>query len=415
VLEARHRAAPASAALEGHQVVSVVALCLVVWVWRRPEQLVRPYVWVEESHILRNFLADGWLAAVEPVQGYLILPATALVTLAAELSFVHVPGLMYLFSSAVFATTVLLLVIPDSRWGDRTTRSLMALAASLVPTNPEVFGVLLYSFWWTTLWPLIALGWTQARWALRAPILALGALSSPAGAALFVVFAVAYLRGRRACDAIGAGILFVGFVVQGLLTLTSDRGESLTSNATVGNVAEQVLRIGGLFETNWLELDRGSVALVGLLLLVFLLAAAAYVSAVAKRDEALLMALGAFVYTGLSAVPAQLITAPDGFGPRYFFLPFIAFSWTLLMLVRTAPGPALRVATVALLCVPLLNLGTTFSRADNTKDANLSWRGELERCATSTERVVPVQIYFDGSYTVWTMDMTPAQCRELSS
>ena len=414
MLEARRRPPLGSAALEGHEVVSAVAVCVAVWVWRRPEQLVRPYVWVEESHILRNFLTDGWTAAVEPIQGYLILPSTALVTLAAEISFVHLPGLMYLCSLAVFVATVLLLVVPESRWGDRTTRSVMALSASLVPTNPEVFGVLLYSFWWTTLWPLIVLGWTQARWAVRAPALAIGALSSPAGGALFVVFAAAYLRGRRARDAISAGILFAGFVFQVVLTLTSDRGESLTSNATARNVAEQVLRIGGLFEANWLEPSRGFVALVGVLLLGFLLASGVYLSLVERRDEVLLMALAAFVYTALSAVPAPLISAPDGYGPRYFFLPFIAFAWTLLILIRSSPVRRLRVAALALLCIPVFNLGATFSRPDKATEANLSWRAEIERCASSTEPVVPVQIYFDGSFFVWTMDMTPAQCRDLS-
>jgi hypothetical protein len=49
--------------------------------------------------------------------------------------------------------------------------------------------------------------------------------------------------------------------------------------------------------------------------------------------------------------PAQLVTAPDGFGPRYFLLPFIAFGWTLLMLVRSSPVQPLRLAAVALLCV----------------------------------------------------------------
>jgi hypothetical protein len=64
---------------------------------------------------------------------------------------------------------------------------------------------------------------------------------------------------------------------------------------------------------------------------------------------------------------------------------------------------------------PLLSLETTFSRPNKATEANLSWSAELARCAQSTEPVVPVQIYFDGSFTVWTMDLSPAQCRELST
>ena len=111
---------------ESVRIFAVVGVCFLVWILRRPEQLTRPYVWVEESFIIRNFLDDGWAGAFEPIQGYLILPANVLVALAADISFVHLPELMYAFASAVFVATVLLLVVPESRWGDLTTRSLMA-------------------------------------------------------------------------------------------------------------------------------------------------------------------------------------------------------------------------------------------------------------------------------------------------
>jgi hypothetical protein len=400
------------------EVVSIVALCVLVWVWRRPEQVVRPYVWVEESHILEDFLQDGWAAALEPIQGYLILPATFLVTLAAEISFVELPGLMYVFALAVFVATVLLLVIPESRWGDRTTRAAMALSASLVPTNPEVFGILLYSFWWTTLWPLIILGWTRNLWPLRAPLLAVGALSSPAGGAIFALFGIVYQRARQKRDAISAAILFSGFVLQIILTLTSSRADSLTSNATPRNVAEQTLRVGGLFETNWLAAghpDRGFVAFSGLLLLAFLLIAGLHMSVIWKRDEVLFMSLAAFGLTVLSSVPAPPVSEPDGYGPRYFFLPFIAFGWSLLLLIRQSPRRPLQLACAVLLLLSLFNLATTFSRSPETTTARLSWEAELRKCAQSEAAVVPVPIYFDGSINFWHLNLTPAQCRELST
>ena len=148
------------------RIAAVVGVCALLWILRRPEQLTRPYLWVEESFIVRNFLDDGWAGAFEPIQGYLILPANILVALATEISFLHLPELLYGFAFAVYLATVLLLVVPESRWGDLTTRSVMALTMALVPTNPEVFGVALYSFWWTTLWPLIVLGWKRDLWLL---------------------------------------------------------------------------------------------------------------------------------------------------------------------------------------------------------------------------------------------------------
>lgn len=40
----------------------------------------------EESIVIRRFLDDGWLGALHPVQGYLILPTTLLLPLAAATS-----------------------------------------------------------------------------------------------------------------------------------------------------------------------------------------------------------------------------------------------------------------------------------------------------------------------------------------
>ena len=179
--------------------------------------------------------------AFEPIQGYLILPANVLVALAADISFMHLPELMYAFALAVFVATVLLLVLPESRWGDLKMRSAMAVTMALVPTNPEVFGVVLYSFWWTTLWPLIVLGWKRDLWILRAPLLVVAALSSPAAGALFVVFALAYVLNRRLRDLVSAGILLAGFAFQIVIALDSTRAELLSRDADPLEVLEQTV------------------------------------------------------------------------------------------------------------------------------------------------------------------------------
>jgi hypothetical protein len=223
---------------------AAAGLCLLIWIWRRPEQLTRPYVWDEESVILERFVSGGWLDAFRPVNGYLILPANVLVPLAAEISFPNLPPLMYAFSTFVFLVTLLILLLPDSRYGDLPTRALMALTMSLAPVNPEVFGVLLYSFWWSTLWPLIIVGWQRTLWPLRAPLLAVATLSSPAGGALSVVFLVSYLRGRRRRDLVSAAILVAGLILQLFLFLNSSR-ESTLRSLRVRDFLEQVLRTGG--------------------------------------------------------------------------------------------------------------------------------------------------------------------------
>src|SRR4051812_29207243 len=188
-------------------IAAALGFSVLVWVWRRPGQLTHPYIWGEESFILDNYVKHGWSAAVRPLEGYIELPATFLTTLGAQFAMVHLPVFEYVCALLVYVGTMLLLLLPDSRWGDLRMRAAMVVAAVLVPVNPETFGVLLYSFWWSTLWPLIALGWKRTMWPLRAPVLAIAALSSPASGALFVLYAFEYVRKRQLRDAIGAGIL----------------------------------------------------------------------------------------------------------------------------------------------------------------------------------------------------------------
>lgn len=368
--------------------------------------------------ILRDFIENGWAAALTPVQGYLVFPSSPLLALAAQISFVDVPTTSYVFASLVFAVTVVMLVVPDSRWGGLRIRTAMAMTTALVPTNPEVFGVLLYSFWWSTLWPLIILGWKRSLWAIRIPLLSVAALSSPAAGVLVVLFLTAYLLWRSRDHLISTAILLAGLVVQLIVLLGSTRAEAIRSAATPTAVAEQVLRTGGYFETHWLPLvepDRASLAFSGLLFLAFLSATSVYLAASVGRPAALLLTLAALLFTGLSSVPAPLISHLVSAGPRYFFLPFVVFAWALLLILRDARQPALRIAAALLLCFPLFGLRTTFSRLPQTTTANLSWEAELRQCALTRSRIVHVPIYFDGSAGDYlSLDLTPDQCRQLT-
>jgi hypothetical protein len=396
--------------------IGVVVFCVLIWIWRRPGQLTHPYVWDEEVTILRHYLSGGFIGALRPVEGYLILPPAFLFAVAAKISIAQLPWLTYAFALLIFVATILMIIVPDSRWGDLKIRAGMAATATLVPTNPEVFGILLYSFWWATLWPLIVLGWRRSLWALRAPLLAIAALSSPAGGSIFFIYAISYWRSRRVQDAIGAAILFAGFVVQSVLTLTSSRANSISASATPWGVTEQIARTGGFFETRWLATakpDLGFAAFAGVVFLGFLLGAGVYLLLQLGRDDVALMALGALTFTVITALPSPLVSDPVSTGPRYYFLPFVAFGWVLILILKDAPLRGLAVAAAVLLGLSFFNLATTFSRSKQTTVAHLSWRTELDKCGRSKAGIVPVPIYFDGSYNFWSIDFTPARCRQL--
>jgi hypothetical protein len=381
---------------------------------RRPQQVWHPYIWDEEGIVVRHFLDGGWLSALGPIQGYLILPATLLVPLAASISFAHLPVLMFWFATGVFALTVVILVVPESRFGGRGTKALMALAMALCPVNPETFGVLLYSFWWAALWPVIVLGWKRDLWWARAPLLVIAALSSPAGAAMVVPFAVAWWFSRRRTDLLSAAILACGVVVELTVFLNSDRRDVVSTS--VGEVLQQSSRTLGLFPSPWAD-PTGSTSrattVAGLAVLAVLIAAVVESLRRHRTIEPLLLLLPVVLFTVLSAVPSPLMTSPGGDGSRYYFLPFVSLAWLLLnLLIDARLSRATHLLAGVLLAAAAIGIVTNFSRPAAATTGRLDWRQELERCADSPGYQVDVPVYFDGSKDdLWVLRMTPAECR----
>lgn len=395
-------------------VILVVAGCLIIWFLRRPQQVWHPYVWAEESFVVRHFLDGGWVEAVRPVQGYVILPTTLLLPLAASISFVHLPVLMSLMAAGVFALTVVILVVPDSRWGSRTTRSSMAFAMVLCPVGPEVFGVMLYSFWWAAFWPVIVLGWKRNLWWARIPLLVIGALSSPAGAAMVVPYAVSWWWTRRRAELVGVMILAAGAIVQLSSVLSSDRRDTVSTSAA--RVIEQAAITLGLFPSPWLQ-PAGSgwdvSTLVGVVVLAAVFAAVVESWRVRRMIEPLLLLLPVLIFTVLSSVPYPLVTSPGGDGPRYYFMPFVSLAWLLIVLLADVRlSRSTHLVAGALLVAAALGLATNFSRPEGSTTGRLVWRDELHRCANSTLAHVSLPIYIDGSPRhLWALPMTPAECR----
>lgn len=395
------------------EVVTVLA-CLAVWIWRRPEQLTRPYVWDEESHVLLSFAHHGWSSALHPLGGYEALPASFLVTLSAQISFARLPVLMYVFATLIYLITICAVVLPASRWGGFGVRAAFALAVALVPANPEVFGVLLYSFWWATVWPLAILGWKNPNYKIRIPLLVIASLSSPAGGALWVIFLASYLRKRQRSDLISAAALVPGFLFEWTKTLTSPRGSGFT-HAKFGDVLDQSLRTSGEFVARWLlhpPIDYHVVVFLGLTLVLFVLYAGTEL-AFRSRDEVVMLWAAASIYLVLSSLPAPLRVDSLVTG-RYFFLPYVALAWALICVCSRATRHEVRVAAVAVLIVSSFNVPSAFSRSKSDTTGHLSWTREVTKCEASHAAIVHIPVYLDGSSTRrWSLDLSPAECRRL--
>lgn len=378
--------------------LSLIVLTLVVAtgisMLRRPDELFAHYVWVEEGLILHRTAEHGWAAAVMPVQGQFYLVTTACFVLVTKISWLLLPVIDYVLAVGVFAVTALLLLVPRSRLGPLWLRCLMVLALALVPTNPEVYDVMLYTFWWTSLWPLICFTWKDPHPWLRVVILAAAGLNSLAAASLCVVYAFGAVVDRSRQLLVGALVLGGTLVVQALAWAYSPRRESLalrpvaTLKQTFVNFFEYVVQpvLGARTVPDDLRTVVG-VALVA--------AAVLACRSLATREDRLLgyaLVVATLVLSGLSAVPAPFIAHPILAGPRYFFLPFASSGLLLLFLIGRAPRRVVVVLTAVCLAWSMVRVPDAFTRRSD----RLDWRAALEKCAHSPHDTYRIPFQYDG-------------------
>jgi len=408
-------------------IVATVAIGLGVWILRRPDQFLHPYVWVEESNILDLYQAHGFLfAAIHQNGGYLQWPTTFTVSLAAAVSFLQIPQIDYWLSTAWFLATMLLILLPASvlrlRW-----RVGMVLVLVLAPMGPEIFGIALYIFWWTSLWPLITVLWSKDCWWLRIPVLILGGVSSLAGAAIAIPYAVLWMITRRRRDLVGTLVLGVTLAVQIPVYLSSYRASQVPFHLSavvqqeLRNFSYYVLAIASPAPSDVLAFAGACMVLV---------IAGFVVWSVARRKpnhrELLALFVGLLVMGGLSAIPAPLVSDPIKDGPRYYFFSFVVLAWVLLLVAATPRVPRLdkkwwemqfwelplaRLAAVGIIALSLFALPRTFTSHDDT----VSWPTQLARCQTATGSFsVPVQ--YNGQLShMWygRLTITPGTCHRL--
>lgn len=290
------------------------------------------------------------------------------------------------------------------------TRAACSLAPFLAPMNPEVFGVLLYSFWWVTLYALPILFWTSPRWAIRIPVLVLVALSSLAGSLLFFVFGYRWLRNRTTVDLVSAFILLSGSVIQLLVYLSSVRAAEASYSPVL--VVAQAAKNVGAYYLGWLETAQPTylVALGAVVL------AAIAVAAVTQRSPQngvfTDLALALIILTVVSSVPVPGLSHLYDAGPRYYFLPFSALSILFLVaLMDRVPvirSPERRRVLDAVLVTSLAMSLVTLAPGWSRDHARISWSDELALACTSSEQI---RIHVAGQIEdVWVSPLSRETC-----
>lgn len=420
--DAEARGSRAAALLRWGFIAVVLALSAVLFVLRRPDELAAPYLWDEEGKVIARWLTDGWHTAFLPINGNLSVLTTGGIVLAGKVGWSVLPVIDYVMAVGTFVLTGALLLVPRSAFGPLPVRAAMVVYLAVVPVNPEVYGVMLYTFWWTSLWPVAALGWTgrAARW--RPVVVGLAGFNSLAAAVLALVYLpLAFYRRSREL-AVSGGMLLVALVAQLFAYFGSDRASG-TPIQPVAIVEQTAINVTQFVIRPWfdprpipVEIEAG----IGVVILLALLGAVLTSKERRVREVGVALWAAGILTSGLSAAPVPLITHPVLAGPRYYFLPFAMLGLLLIMLVgqtfTAASWDRLGVVTGMAACV-MLTLG--LSRLPEAgvlvrHSEHMDWQATTERCADSSRDHVRVPIQFDGVLAhAWHVRLPSESCRVL--
>jgi hypothetical protein len=380
--------------------LSIGLILLLTRAWPR---LLYPQVWDEDgTRNLPGFFQNGLADLFEPLNGYLILVPKLITMSAASISFSQYPLISTLLAWGVtLAVFYFVATAPIQLRGGL----LLAVACLLVPSDPEVFGLPLYTFWWVSMLLFVLVFWNQPSkdWRLRSAIIFLASLSSPV---CIVVLPPMWVRAwwfRRSkvevslaflatlCAGIQLWVMYhyAGVVVSQLhIHALRKIIPKFLGAYTVGNILPHLQWVSGF-----------------LLLLLFMLALVRDPRSHVKWGLAYLWC--AAVFLTVSRVRIEFIHQVLA-GPRYVFYPFIIQSWFLLQIALTESNRLLRGVGWVILFIAILN---TFPVIDRKQD-DLNWKAHMDSCQHYDRYVLPVQ--FDGhAASAWGLEVTKQQCVSL--
>jgi hypothetical protein len=378
---------------------------------RRPDQFLRPYIWVEDGrNILPSYVEHGWASIFEPVNGYYITSSKLISMAAFKLSFLHTPQLQALLV-VLFTCGVILAV---ARAPTHLPRPLLcAIAVLLIPTDAETFAVSEYSFWWAGLLLVVALLWDSDRgkqW-LRAILVVIGGLSSPIIVPIAGLLGVRALLDRRLSDVMILGIAALCATtqivnIQGGGMMPSGIGTNFNVIALADYYVGFFL-IGGYFTAPTLSKGLG-------ILVAALLALAAWRVRGQLNRYFFLLVVTFFIVCLLNQARLQgCCPHPFTTGPRYYFYPYILLSWICIWIaavssvrVRAIFAAAYTFAVVSAWFGP--GVGRGMARYHDFID----WRAHVLTCVNSDKHEIPIH-YIGFANDVWTITLTGEQCRRL--
>lgn len=375
---------------------------------RRSEQLLHPQVWDEDgSQIIPGLLTHGLRSLFYPVNGYLILTPKVISAISLAISGVYYP-LISTILTWIFIISVCIAISVSPTWLKGGV--LLGIATLLIPTDPEAFGIPLYSFWWTTLLLFLVVLWDQhsrdIKW--RSAFLIVGGLSSPMIFLItpFLATRAAVWRNNRR-ELVVFCVAIVCCCIQAVAMEHS--GSQLTTSLIDRRSIHEILPkfIGGYLCGNFRHATSSLVWFAAGIFLAFLLLAIPLLS---KRPMYLLLAglWAGSVYLIARRVDLTLLHQHLA-GPRYFFVPFILLSWFLVSILADQRRLDLRLFSAGLLFASVLNMLPVRTRPQR----DFHWAEQLATCGNNSQSST-IAISWDGQKP-WFVPLSQSECKALQN
>lgn len=373
---------------------------------RRSPQLLHPQVWDEDgTRIIPGFLDHGLASLAFPVGGYLVLVPKLISGISLAISGVYYP----VVSTIVTWLVILAICIGISEsplW--IKGGPLLAICVFLIPSDPEVFGIPLYTFWWASLLLYLVVLWDENSADTKSRIVytLLGGLSSPIiylVTPFLMIRAVLFRRNRREFAILATALLCC--LLQALTTVHFVNYTITHAEPTRRSLHDALPKfIGEFLVGNYRHATISLVWFAAGLFLMFVLFAIPFL----RSRPRYFFLVGLWI--GTVCLVAKRIDLsllhPRLAGPRYFFLPFVLLSWFLVGVLVESRRNDLKLCAAAFLLFSALNM---FPVRSHTQQ-DFHWAQHVSQCAQSDRYTIPIS--YDGQ-TTWSLEVNHAECMTL--
>jgi hypothetical protein len=202
---------------------------LLLRAWPR---LLYPEVWIEDGTFnITGLVNHGLVSIFSPVGGYLTIIPKLISLTALSISFTYYPVIS---TTLAWVVTLLIFLVIAKSPSYLRGQILLAISCFLIPSDPEVFGLPSYTFWWSSLLLFILIFWKENQNTyLRTLLLVLSSLSSPICLITLPLFWARGFLFKKSSEWILAIIATALALVQALVMITQNNPGHLQITETL--------------------------------------------------------------------------------------------------------------------------------------------------------------------------------------